>query len=414
MSVSSTGSFVKVRLWFHKRYQLTVNSIAFLPAIIVLAFLLLSSFMLSLDFSGWGKQIKSATQWLRLQDASTARSIISAIVAGIISLTVFSFSMVMILLNQAASSMSNRVLDKLIGNRFQQTVLGIYIGTIVYALFLLSTIRGIDSGIYVPALSTYLLILITVIDIFLFIYFLHYITHSVKYRVIIQRIFNDTQRAMEQDCYLQQEPCPNPSVSSVITVPATAAGIYAHFDKPALLKIAEENDLLVSLLVKPGTYVLKGIPVAGINKAADKELLEAIAATFYFPLTDAIADNYYNGFRQLMEIAIRALSPGINDPGTALISLRSLFGLMQFRMQFYPETLIRDSNRAPRIIVQQPAIEELFQQFILPIWDYGKTDRTLCKALFDLCQQLRQSGYSAVINQLLLKAAIPFDMHIQK
>lgn len=152
-------------------YKKTVNSIAFLPAIIAVLFLLLSFGMIQFDFSETGKAIKSNLHWLSLKDASTARSICSAIVSGIISLAVFSFSMVMILLNQAASQMSNRILGKLIGNHFQQFVLGFYIGTIVYALFLLSTIRDINSGIYVPAISTYLLIVLTVFDIFLFIYF---------------------------------------------------------------------------------------------------------------------------------------------------------------------------------------------------------------------------------------------------
>ena len=78
----------------------------------------------------------------------------------------------MILLNQAASQMSNRMLSSMIGNRFQQLTLGFYIGTIVYALFSLSSIRDIDSGIYVPALSIYLLLLLTITDIFLFIYFI--------------------------------------------------------------------------------------------------------------------------------------------------------------------------------------------------------------------------------------------------
>lgn len=139
--------------WFRTTYTNTVNSIAFLPAIIALLFLGLSWLMILLDFSDAGKNIKSQLPWLSLKDASTARSIISAIAAGIISLTVFSFSMVMIVLNQAASQMSNRVLDKLIGNKSQQWVLGFYIGTIVYALFLLSTIRDIDTGLHVPALK---------------------------------------------------------------------------------------------------------------------------------------------------------------------------------------------------------------------------------------------------------------------
>lgn len=128
--------------------------------------------------------------WLTLKDAETARSILSTIAGGIISLTVFSFSMVMIVLNQAASQMTNRMLESMIGNRFQQFVLGIYIGSIVYALFLLSNIRDINSGKYIPALCIYLLLLLTVADILIFIYFLHYVTQSVKFETIIDRVIS--------------------------------------------------------------------------------------------------------------------------------------------------------------------------------------------------------------------------------
>ncbi len=186
--------------WLRKYYSKTVNSIAFYPALISLGFLLLSILMLELDFSETGKHIKSQLSWLSLRDASTARSILTTISGGIISLTVFSFSMVMILLNQAASQMSNRMLDSMIGNRFQQIILGFYIGTIVYSLFLLSTIRDITSGIYVPALSIYLLLLFTVVDIFLFIYFLHYVTQSVKFEIIINRIHEKTLHTLRHHC----------------------------------------------------------------------------------------------------------------------------------------------------------------------------------------------------------------------
>ncbi|MEO6758996.1 MAG: DUF2254 family protein, partial [Saprospiraceae bacterium] len=187
-------------------YAKTITSIAFWPAAIAVLFLVVSYLTIQLDFSETGKHIKLNVRWLSLKDASTARVIISVIVSGIISLTVFSFTMVMILLNQAASQMSNRILDKLIGNRFQQFVLGFYIGTIVYALFLLSTIRDVDSGISIPAISIYLLVIFTIVDIFLFIYFLHYITQSVKYETIIHRIFDDTEAALKKGCPLDQSP----------------------------------------------------------------------------------------------------------------------------------------------------------------------------------------------------------------
>ncbi|MDQ2862375.1 MAG: DUF2254 domain-containing protein, partial [Bacteroidota bacterium] len=189
---------MNITKWFRTYYNKITGSIAFYPAIIAIFFLFISWGMIEIDFSPWGKHLKAGLSWLSLKDATTARSIISTVAGAIISLAVFSFSMVMIVLNQAASQMSNRVLTSMIENRFQQIILGIYIGTIVYALFLLSTIRDITSGIYVPALSIYLLILLTVIDIFLFIYFLDYVTQTVKYDTVIHRVQKQTMDTMKK------------------------------------------------------------------------------------------------------------------------------------------------------------------------------------------------------------------------
>ena len=90
-----------IRIYYNK----IVESIAFYPAIIAVGFLLLSWVMISFDFSETGKEFKKGLSWLSLKDASTARSIVSTVAGAIISLTVFSFSMVMIVLNQAASQM---------------------------------------------------------------------------------------------------------------------------------------------------------------------------------------------------------------------------------------------------------------------------------------------------------------------
>ncbi|MFZ1658847.1 MAG: DUF2254 family protein, partial [Flavobacteriales bacterium] len=159
-----------IRTWTRTHLHKVVDSIAFYPALMVLLYIGVAAGMIWFDLSGPGLKLKGNMGWMSLKDASAARAIISTIAGGIITLTVFSFSMVMIVLNQAASQLSNRLLDRMIGNRFQQLVLGAYIGTIVYALLLLSTIREHDTGSSVPALSTYLLILAAIVDIILFIY----------------------------------------------------------------------------------------------------------------------------------------------------------------------------------------------------------------------------------------------------
>ena len=94
-----------------KLYNKFIHSVAFFPAAMGLFFLGLAIIALELDEAGIGQQLNYKIKWLTLKDAATARTIVATIAAGIISLTVFSFSMVMIVMSQAASQMSNRMLD---------------------------------------------------------------------------------------------------------------------------------------------------------------------------------------------------------------------------------------------------------------------------------------------------------------
>lgn len=392
------------RVWLQGRYYKILNSIAFYPAFIGLMFLVLSYVAILFDFSEAGKHIKSQLPpYTSLKDASTARSIISAIVSGVISLTVFSFSMVMIVLNQAASQLSNRVLNRLIGNRFQQVVLGIYIGTIVFALFLLTSIRDIDSGIYIPALSTYLLILLTIFDIFLFIYFLHYITQSVKYEVIIGRIYKDTHEVMERACTLPAQP-PNPIVlNGNHYVAANSSGIYEGFDTESLLHLADKSDCLFYTLHTPGTFVLEGLPILQVSKPIDPEIQKDAARAVRVNTSESVEENFFYGMRQLSEIGMKALSPGINDPGTAIIAMRALFQLLAYRINHFPDNVVRNEEQQVRILIEELTFDAMFANTVLPVWDYGKEDRLVQNEMAHLLSQLLTlSPLHAAVGRLLV------------
>jgi uncharacterized membrane protein len=359
--------------------------------------------MIQFDFSETGKAIKSNANWLTLKDATTARSVISVIAGGVISLTVFSFSMVMILLNQAASQMSNRILDKLIGNRFQQTVLGFYIGTIVYALFLLSSIRDINSGIYVPAISTYLLITLTIVDIFFFIYFLHYVTQSVKYETIIHKIYDTTRKSLEKGCTLKSDKVLQANFAESTQIKAYKSGIYQGFAREGLLAFCEKEEIVLSILFPPGTFVLENTPLIEINtnKTPDASFEKELSTLINIHRGQDIGTNGYFGCRQLMEVAVKALSPGINDPGTAVLSLQALGDLLVFRLCNHPVTGIKGNDEVLRIIYKEKTFDEIFTDCIFPIWDYGKEDRLVLKELVYVLTQLHIQSPQTSVKSLL-------------
>jgi uncharacterized membrane protein len=375
---------------FRIYYNKITGSIAFIPAIIAIGFLLLSWGMLEIDFSSWGKQMKSGLSWLSLKDASTARSIVSTVAGALISLTVFSFSLVMIVLNQAASQMSNRVLSSMIENRFQQIILGFYIGTIVYALFLLSTIRDINSGIYVPALSIYLLILLTVIDIFLFIYFLDYVTQTVKYETVIHRVQQQTLAVMKKKFEEEKQETIPWSNLPCIEIETNESNYFQGFNQKRMLRLAMDKNLFVSFLYKQGTYLIKGTVFMKVycrEKIDETSCKEILSATDFFK-GQPIDNNADYGFNQLAEVAIKALSPGINDPATAVISLHALTDLLAYRLHHKLPSVICNEKDEPRIFIPSSSFRDMFEKCIIPIWNYGKKDQYIQDELIFMAKQL--------------------------
>ncbi len=396
----------KISLWIDRYYRKIVGSIAFYPAIIAVCFLIFSIVMVAFDFSATGKELKAGWKWLSLKDAGTARSIISTVTGSIISLAVFSFSMVLIILNQTASQLSNRILDELIGNRFQQIVLGIYIGTIVFALYLMSTIRDLDSGISIPAISTYILILLTIVDIFLFLYFLHYITQSVKYQVLIKRIENETMAVMSGCCSTTQPRTATNFPDGGSKVLATKDGIYEGYNKDFLIEICKREKITVHIEVFRGTFVFKDLAIATSEKPLSEKTQKEIGRAFYILDEESINNNFFYGFRQLTEVAMKALSPGINDPATAVQCIRSLYKLLEYTRLHPTKSSFADKEGTDRIFTAERSYDYMFAEAIYPIWDYGKEDRIIQDELYSITRHLKDLDSGGAVSQLYLQVAM--------
>jgi uncharacterized membrane protein len=110
---------------------------------------------------------------------------------------------------------------------------------------------------------------------------------------------------------------------------------------------------------------------------------------FDFYYGQEIDNNPYYGFLHLMEVGVKALSPGINDPGTAVLSLNSLTDMLAYRLKHRIPNVITDDKGRPRIITKEISFQELFTCSVLPIWDYGKKDRLVQNGVIHLLNQLQ-------------------------
>ena len=180
---------------FIKRtYHSVLQSIAFYPVLISILFISVAVISLKFDNSKLGAEVKEKIPYFFIHDYETVRAMLSTFIGGIISLTVFSFSMVMVVLSQASSNFSPRLLPGLISNKKHQIILGIYVGTLLYCTLILLSLGAYGTDSKSLGFSAMLGALMAVLCIGLFIYFINSISSAVQILNIIEQIYGRCYR----------------------------------------------------------------------------------------------------------------------------------------------------------------------------------------------------------------------------
>ena len=189
-------------------------------------------------------------------------------------------------------------------------------------------------------------------------------------------------------------------------VPANKSGYFQGFSTVRLLNLCAKENITLRFLHVKGEYVLKDTPlfVFQPGKELSDETMKKIFSAIDFYYGQEIDKNPYYGFMHLMEAGVKALSPGINDPGTAVLSLNALADLLAYKIRHHLPAIFCDRQGTPRIMSKELSFEELFTRSVLPIWDYGRKDRTVQNALLKLVQQLKTADtnhhFQSVFGQL--------------
>jgi uncharacterized membrane protein len=224
-----------------------------------------------------------------------------------------------------------------------------------------------------------------VIDIFLFVYFLHYITQAIRYEQLIQRIHKRTLHSFRNVFYGQKHAVrSNGAVGKEgDMVLSRESGYFQGFSAKRLLPFLQKHNLVIRFLYPEGTYVLKGTPFLLLQSEERQSpaVLNRLFLDIDFYYGQEIDQNPYYGYQHLMEVGVKALSPGLNDPGTAVLSLNALTDILAEKMQHTIPSLLLDKQGQPRIQTKEYDFEELFRFAVLPIWDYGKKDRLIQVAM---------------------------------
>lgn len=385
----------EVKNYLLNTYQRVRNSIGTYPALIALLFSMLAILLLTLETPELTARIKEKAGLLILDNADTARSLLSTLIGGVISLTVFSFSMVMILLNQASSNYSPRLLPGLISYKPHQFVLGFYIGTILFNIICLINILPGDDPYNIPGFTVLIAILLGPACLALFVFFIHSISQSIQINNILERLFRETSTSLERlHEKLQQhrmaEDSPDPPERDWFPVRNPRYGQLMTISEQDLVRLAKELDIELKLTHPRGMAVLEGEVIAYASRALEEDEENKILRLLYFGNQEIITNNFLFGFKQLTEILLKAMSPGINDPGTAMDALDYLIDLVRKRVGMGDVLSIADKEERPRLHLKIVAFEDLVYFCFSAIRTYIAHDPLLVQKMLGGIRYLRQ------------------------
>lgn len=363
-------------------YLKIINSIAFYPTLVTTMGLVLFFVVYNVEYAEKMISVKEEIPFLLVSTREDARLVLGTLVGSIISLMVFSFSMVMIVLNRASTSLTPRVLPGLISDRTHQIVLGTYIGTIIYCLLLIISFQE-EGDHHIPSMGVLIAMIAGIACLCLFIFFIQSISTSIQVSYILKQIYVTTKKTLEMRLIDElQSKDTLPSIDIWTPYCVRQSGYLKRIDLKGLTQYAKKHDLQIFISKPIGYLVTDDFPLLQINNAnVNEEILENISCYFQFYDEDVLEDHYLFGFRQISEIAVKSLSPGINDPGTAIKAIDFLTMLLNKRVTKNERLFAKDKDGEVRVLLTPVTFSELLFTTLLPIREYGKYDVNVLKQL---------------------------------
>lgn len=340
------------------------SSYWFLPTIIVLFSALFALLLINADHHYRIERLSGAS-WLFLSKAESARMILSTISTAMITIVSLTFSMTIVVLTLASSQFGPRLLYNFMRDRNNQVALGVFLACFVFCLIVLRAVQSGSAGDFVPHLGLTVALLYALFSIGMLIFYIHHIADSIQATTVIANVRSEleliVQRMLPEDAEERARETEEGRhllelvESDSMSVKAQGRGTLQTIEQENLLQWAYENDLLIRLHRHPGEFVIPGSLLFEVfpRERVPLDSLDQLQAYFRFGDRRTLVQDVEFAFQQLVEIALRALSPSINDPFTAMSCVNELgAGLVLVAKRGSQTRIQRDTDGQPRLLVK--------------------------------------------------------------
>ena len=333
-----------------------------------------------------------------------ARAMLSVIASSMITVASLIFSITMLSLQLASSQFGPRTLGNFMRDRSNQIVLGTFIATFLYCLFVLRSVRGTEGSSFVPHIAVAFGVLMAAASVAVLLYFIHHIATSIRVETLLEKLAVEGCAAVDHvfperlgdgpPADAVKQPLPDDFDAQSRQISADSDGYIQSIGGDVLMRIAVKHDLVLRIAARPGAFVTKGTrvmtayPKARVSDKIDEDLRGAVVIgrdrTSYQDLEFAI--------RRIVELAQRSLSPGINDPTTALYCIDRLgqvFELLATRD--IPSPMRFDHKGELRILTDVINLGEVSCRAFASVARYGMADADVVTRLCETLAMLEKS-----------------------
>ena len=383
------------------------TSFWFLPAIMAGVAIALSFLLIQVDT--WiGVEAVRDFGWLYTFGPEGARAILSAIASSMITVAGLTFSITMLTLQLASSQFGPRLLRNFMRDRGNQLVLGTFIATFIYCLLVLRTVRGTEDNHFVPHIAVAFGLLLAIASIAVLIYFIHHIATSIRIETLLSQLAAETGAAIDRlypermglgtkqsGTIEAQSFIPADFERRARVIHCDQSGYVQRIDVDALMRLATEHELIVRIEARPGRFLKQGDALleAYPQERSSDEVAKQLRATLVIGQERTPEQDLEFSLRRIVEIAQRALSPGINDPTTALYCIDRLGEtLASLADRPIPSAMRFDEKQRLRVVTEVATLDDLACPAFAAVARYGIGDGDVAARLLSTMDMLLQTA----------------------
>ncbi|WP_153557316.1 DUF2254 domain-containing protein [Roseimaritima sediminicola] len=404
----------------------------FIPSLMATGAILLSFAATAVDNAVGSEWLEDIT-WLYANKPAGARAVLSTVAGSMITVAGVTFSMTILSISSTTSQVGPRLLRNFMRDRGNQITLGVFIATFLYCLMVLRTVRNADTPpvdgsaavdlaeAFVPHIAIMLGLVLAVASVGVLIYFIHHIPESIHVSNVVAGVGHDLNARIEEQFPTRiGRPHPDPEQRSgqsdlppsffatALKIHSDGPGYLQFVDADGLLELAKQHDLVLRLKVRPGDFITghDELLLASPAERVGEQEIKQMKSMFYCGSQRTANQNLRFVLNQLVEVAMRALSPGVNDPFTAMTCLDWLqSGLINLSERKMPDAHRLDEEHQLRVVAEPETFASFAQLVFDQLRPYVASDANATLHMMRMVQRMLPHISAAADRRMLVRLA---------